>query len=148
MEPSGTYRRSPESTRIPARAWASRLADFDGDGLMDFFVPNDKMNNSLFHNKGDGRFEEIAFHAGVALGEDGKFISGMGVDARDLDNDGLPDILFVALDNETFPFFRNTGKGEFADATRPAGWRGSRFRWPATHRISRTSTTTDGRTFS
>src|SRR5215467_3628742 len=51
------------------------LADYDLDGLVDVFVANDKMNNSLFRNKGAGRFEEIAFNAGVALGEDGKFIS-------------------------------------------------------------------------
>ena len=45
----------------------------------------------------------------------------MGVDARDLDNDGLPDIVFVALDNETFPLFRNLGKRGFDDATRSSG---------------------------
>ena len=120
----GTFRDVSEASGIhahPGKGMGVAAADFDGDGLMDFFVPNDKMNNSLFHNKGNGRFEEIAFQAGVALGDDGKFISGMGVDARDLDNDGLPDILFVALDNETFPFFRNTGKGEFSDATRISG---------------------------
>lgn len=94
------------------------VADFDGDGLIDFFVPNDKMYNSLFHNKGGGRFEEIAFDAGVALTEDGKFISGMGADARDLNNDGLPDLIFTALDAETFPLFRGVGKRGFADATR------------------------------
>jgi hypothetical protein len=57
----------------------------------------------------------------VALTEDGHFISGMGVDAGDLDNDGLPDIVFVALDNETFPLFRNVGKGVFADITSKSG---------------------------
>jgi hypothetical protein len=88
---------------------------------MDFFVTNDKMYNSLFHNKGGGRFEEIAFNAGVALGEDGNFISGMGVDFRDIDNDGLPDIAFAALDNETFPLFRNLGRRGFADVTRSSG---------------------------
>src|SRR5215469_7802285 len=41
----------------------------------------------------------------------------MGVDARDLDNDGYPDIVFVALDFETFPVFRNLGKKGFADIT-------------------------------
>jgi hypothetical protein len=41
----------------------------------------------------------------------------MGVDARDLDNDGLADIAFVALDYETFPIFRNLGKGKFVDVT-------------------------------
>ena len=41
------------------------------------------------------------------------FISGMGVDFKDLDNDGYPDIVVVALDNETFPIYRNTGNGGF-----------------------------------
>src|SRR5438477_5066631 len=97
------------------------VADYDQDGLVDFFVPNDKMHNFLFHNKGGARFEEIAFKAGVALAEDGQFISGMGVDSCDLDNDGLPDIVFVALDGETFPLFRNVGKRGFADITRSSG---------------------------
>jgi enediyne biosynthesis protein E4 len=84
---------------------------------MDLFVTNDKVYNSLFHNLGGNRFEEVAFDAGVAANENGDFISGMGVDFRDIDNDGLPDIVFVALDDETFPLFRNTGKGAFLDAT-------------------------------
>jgi hypothetical protein len=91
---------------------------------MDFFVANDKMYNSLFHNKGEGRvkFEEVAFDANVALRENAEFISGMGVDFRDLDNDGYPDIAMVALDDETFPIFRNTGKGDFVDATKASAW--------------------------
>jgi hypothetical protein len=84
---------------------------------MDFFIANDKVYNSLFHNKGDGKFEEVAFNANVALRENAELISGMGVDFRDLDNDGYPDIAMVALDDETFPIFRNTGKGDFADVT-------------------------------
>jgi hypothetical protein len=43
------------------------------------------------------------------------------VDFRDIDNDGLPDIAFVALDNETFPLFRNLGKGGFKDITGASG---------------------------
>jgi hypothetical protein len=120
----GTFRdvSGPSGIRIhPGKGMGIGVADYDLDGLMDFFVPNDKMNNSLFHNKGGGRFEEIAFDAGVALAEDGKFISGMGADFRDVDNDGLPDIVFAALDGETFPFFRNVGKRGFADATRSSG---------------------------
>jgi hypothetical protein len=79
------------------------------------------MDNSFFHNRGGGRFEEMAFDAGVALAENGRFISGIGVDFRDLDNDGLPDIVFAALDNETFPLFRNLGKRGFADITGSSG---------------------------
>jgi enediyne biosynthesis protein E4 len=97
------------------------IADYDLDGLMDIFVTNDKMYNSFFHNKGGGKFEEIAFDAGVALTENGQFISGMGVDFKDLDNDGYPDIAFVALENETFPLFRNMGMQGFADVTETSG---------------------------
>ncbi len=105
----------------PGKGMGVGIADFDLDGWMDIFVANDKVFNSYFHNKGRGRFEEMAFDAGVAATEDGRFISGMGVDARDLDNDGLPDIVSVALDNETFPLFRNLGKNTFADIREKSG---------------------------
>ncbi|MEO8593780.1 MAG: CRTAC1 family protein [Candidatus Solibacter sp.] len=120
----GTFKDISASSGVrahPGKGMGVGLADFDGDGLMDLFIPNDKMHNFLFRNLGGGRFEEIAFEAAVALAEDGKFISGMGVDARDVDNDGLPDIAFVALDNETFPLFRNLGKRMFADITATSG---------------------------
>ena len=101
----------------PGKGMGVGVADYDLDGNMDFFIANDKLFNSLFHNKGDGKFEEVAFDANVALREDGTYISGMGVDFRDLDNDGYPDICLAALDNETFPIYRNTGKGDFVEVT-------------------------------
>ncbi|HJT87336.1 MAG TPA: CRTAC1 family protein [Bryobacteraceae bacterium] len=122
----GTFRDISAESGIrvhPGKGMGAGIADYDLDGLMDIFVTNDKMYNSLFHNKGGGKFEEVAFEAGVALSEDGQFISGMGVDFRDIDNDGYPDIALVALDNETFPIFRNLGKGSFADATQSSGMR-------------------------
>jgi hypothetical protein len=75
----------------------------------------------LFHNKGRGQFEEVASEAGVALPEQGQPISGMGVDFRDLNNDGWPDIALVALQQETFPVYLNNGRGEFNDATAKSG---------------------------
>ncbi len=98
------------------------MADYDLDGRQDIFVPNDAGYNSLFHNTGT-RFEEVAFDAGVALPEDGNFISGMGLDFRDFNNDGLPDIAFVALNNQTFPLFANMGKGSFREVTTETGMR-------------------------
>jgi ASPIC and UnbV/FG-GAP-like repeat len=59
----------------------------------------------------------------VALPEDGNFVSGMGLDFRDFNNDGLPDIVFVALQNQTFPLFQNSGSGEFKDVTTTSGLR-------------------------
>jgi hypothetical protein len=120
----GTFRDVSAESGVrahPGKGMGVGLADYDLDGLMDFFVTNDKMHNFLFHNKGGVRFEEIGFMAGVALAEAGQFISGMGVDFRDVDNDGLPDIAFVALDRETFPLFRNLGSRGFADITRSSG---------------------------
>ena len=93
------------------------IADYDGDGFPDVYVTNDTMPNFLFHNLRNGRFEEVAFGAGAALPDDGKSVSSMGVDFRDYDNDGLPDIAYTALTGETFPLFRNLGKGQFQDAT-------------------------------
>lgn len=97
------------------------VADYDSDGLPDIFVTNDKLFNFLFHNKGNGRFEELASERGVALPEQGNPISGMGVDFRDLNNDGLPDIALVALANETFPVYQNDGEGSFTDITAKSG---------------------------
>jgi enediyne biosynthesis protein E4 len=97
------------------------VADYELDGWMDVFVTNDRMFNWFFINMGGAKMDEIALPAGVALGAVGGFISGMGTDARDLDNDGYPDIVFVALDKETFPVFRNTGDGEFQDITESSG---------------------------
>ena len=120
----GTFRDVSAESGIrahPGKGMGVGVADYDLDGLPDIFVANDKVYNSLFHNLGGGRFEEVAFEAGVALADNGQFISGMGVDFRDLDNDGYPDIAFVALDNETFPLFRNTGKRGFVDSTERSG---------------------------
>jgi enediyne biosynthesis protein E4 len=96
------------------------MADYDLDGRPDLFVANDASYNSLFRNAGN-KFEEVAFEAGVALVEDGNFISGMGADFRDFNNDGYPDITFAALMNQTFPVFQNTGKSAFREVTTESG---------------------------
>jgi enediyne biosynthesis protein E4 len=108
------------------------FADYDNDGWPDVFVANDNSPNLLFHNIDGKRFEEAGIQAGVAYNEDGNVLAGMGVDFRDVNNDGLPDIWHTAIENETFPLYLNNGKGAFvndgqasrlANLTRPmSGW--------------------------
>jgi len=105
----------------PGKGMGVGVADYDGDGLPDLFVTNDKLFNYLFHNKGHLKFEEVAFDTGVALPEHGNLISGMGTDFRDVDNDGYPDIAVVALDTETFPIYLNDKKGAFTEITSKSG---------------------------
>jgi len=97
------------------------VADFDGDGWPDIFVANDTLPNSLFHNERNGTFREVAVESGVAYTENGMAISGMGADARDIDNDGLPDIFETALVKETCPLFHNLGRNLFEDMTYVSG---------------------------
>ncbi len=121
---NGTFRDASLESGLrahPGKGMGAATADFDLDGNMDLFVANDKLVNFFFRNKGAAKFEEVAFDTNVALRDDGVFISGMGVDFRDLDNDGYPDIVVVALDGETFPLYRNTGKGSFMDVTETTG---------------------------
>ncbi|HBY61400.1 MAG TPA: CRTAC1 family protein [Solibacterales bacterium] len=96
------------------------VSDYDGDGDPDVFVANDAVPNFLFRNEGDGTFQEVALEAGVAFNDDGRALSSMGVDFRDIDNDGRDDLVITALSNETFPLFRNAGKGLFTDITYPS----------------------------
>ncbi|HKQ73038.1 MAG TPA: FG-GAP-like repeat-containing protein [Blastocatellia bacterium] len=97
------------------------IADYDDDGFVDLFVANDTLPNFLFRNNGRGGFEEAGLTAGVAVNDSGRPVSAMGVDFRDYDNDGLPDLIVSALEGETYPLFRNLGKGFFTDATWQSG---------------------------
>jgi hypothetical protein len=103
------------------KGMGASAADLEGDGHLDLFVTNDTEFNFFFRNLGNARFREMAFEAGVALPEHARYVSGMGTDFRDIDNDGYPDAVFVALNEETFPLYRNTGKGSFVDMTTSSG---------------------------
>jgi hypothetical protein len=97
------------------------IADFDDDGFTDVFVANDNERNFLFHNLGGRKFEEVGIRSGVAYTEDGVTGSSMGVDFRDLDDDGKPDIVLTALAGEVFSVRMNAGRGLFEDYTYQSG---------------------------
>jgi len=97
------------------------VADFDGDGFVDVFVTNDQARNFLLKNVEGRKFIEIGVEAGVAYTEDGLPVSSMGVDFRDLNDDGRPDLIVTALGGETFPLYLNSGNGLFDSSTYPSG---------------------------
>ncbi len=88
--------------------------DYDNDGWTDIFVANDGMEQFLFHNNGNGTFTECAFLAGVSLSDDGKPYAGMGVDFRDYDNDGKPDIIVTNLARQVYAVYHNDGNSSFS----------------------------------
>jgi hypothetical protein len=98
----------------PAKALGISIADYDRDGHPDIFVANDSMVEFLFHNKGKGTFEEVGLDAGIAVDGDGRTFAGMGIDAADYNNDGLPDVVINDLANQKYALFRNSGDGNFS----------------------------------
>ena len=89
------------------------FADFNGDGLTDIYVCNDSMRNFLFENLGNGKFREVGLENGASLPDDGRAVASMGVDFRDYDNDGKPDLVVSAMINDTYLIFHNIGKPVF-----------------------------------
>ena len=118
--------------------------DYDNDGLLDLFVVHyvqwdpakesfcgdrrinyraychpefyGPLANALYHNRGDGTFEDVSAQSGIAA-HPGK---GMGVAFADYDHDGLLDILVA---NDTVPnfLFHNLGHGRFEEVGLKAG---------------------------
>jgi hypothetical protein len=97
------------------------IADFNADGRVDVFIANDTERNFLFVNGGDGTFAERGLPLGVAYNDDGATVSAMGVDARDYDNDGWPDIFYNNLTTQIWALFRNLGGRSFRYASPATG---------------------------
>ncbi|MEJ7862763.1 MAG: CRTAC1 family protein, partial [Pyrinomonadaceae bacterium] len=108
-------------TQTKGKSLGVAFADFDDDGWTDVFIANDNSEQQLFRNLGGGRFEDSALAAGVAFDDNGKYFSGMGVDAADYDGDGRQDVFITALSNETYPLYRNAGEWLFDYATLTTG---------------------------
>jgi hypothetical protein len=102
--------------------------DYDQDGFIDLYVcsgtwlkgvstgekPDEMPHNHLYHNRGDGTFEDVTKKAGVG----GPWYS-MGVTVGDFNNDGYPD-LYVS-NYGTNVLLKNNGNGTFTDVTKHAG---------------------------
>lgn len=122
-------------SKHPGKGLGVAFQDVDADGFPDVLVANDSFPQQIFRNKGDGSFEEVALELGAAYDEDGKVFAGMGIDAADYDNDGLPDFFVNALANQGYGLYRNrkalfeyvsTAAGVTSASKMHSGW-GTKF---------------------
>src|SRR5947208_10827027 len=75
----------------------------------------------LYHNKGDGTFEDVGLASEVAVDIDGRTYAGMGVDFADYNNDGWPDIVVTDLANQRYALYQNNGDGSFTYISQTVG---------------------------
>jgi hypothetical protein len=121
----GTFSDVSEAAGIlkarPAYGLTPLVLDYDNDRWPDVYVANDSNASLLFHNNGNGTFNEVGLQAGVALNADGRAQAGMGVGAGDYNRDGWLDIVKTNFDDDTTSLYRNLGGGTFDDATVAGG---------------------------
>jgi hypothetical protein len=101
----------------PVNSNAAAWADYDNDGRLDLYIACERQFNRLYHNKGDGTFEEVAASAGV---EGAASRYAKGCNWIDYDNDGYPD-LFVNNLESTARLYHNERNGRFTDVTEKMG---------------------------
>jgi hypothetical protein len=109
----GTFTEVSESAGVKnasGRSLSASWCDFDDDGWIDLYVANDISDNVLFHNKGDGTFEDISHNAWVA-----DYRGAMGLAVGDWDGDEDMDLFvthWIAQENALY----NNMRVEFAGA--------------------------------
>jgi enediyne biosynthesis protein E4 len=79
------------------------------------------MPEYLFHNRGNGTFEEVGLTSGAGLDSNGNTFAGMGVDFEDYNNDGWADIIITDLANQRYALYTNPGDGTFDYSTTVTG---------------------------
>ena len=96
--------------------------DVNGDGWLDVVVSNDTVQNFLFVNLGDGRFEESGAILGIAFDNSGSATGAMGIDAARYNNDGDLAVAIGNFANEMTSFFvAQEGIESFTDEAIVAG---------------------------
>lgn len=117
------------SNLVEAVGSGAAWLDYDRDGYMDLYIatgkyhpviskgehPKEKPLNRLYHNRGDGTFEDVTEKAGVGCPE----CYSMGVTVGDYDNDGYPDIYVANYGPNAL--FHNRGDGTFEEIAARAG---------------------------
>ena len=98
------------------------LGDINNDGLTDIYLSGNRVDNRLYLNKGDFRFEDITETAGVA----GQAAWSTGVTMVDINADGFLDIYLcnsgdIAGDNRRNELYVNNLDGTFREAAEEFG---------------------------
>jgi hypothetical protein len=98
-----------------SKALGVTLLDYDVDGWPDLFVANDTQPNKLYRNQRDGTFAEVGVQAGLAFSEDGRARAGMGTDAADFDNSGMPSVAVTNFSGEMLGLYVPVKQGQYTD---------------------------------
>lgn len=117
LQDGGIFRDATPSSglEVAGKSLGMALWDFDNDGRLDVVIANDTTANFLFHNLGNGRFEEIGQTAGIAYDNDGNPRAGMGIDVADYLNDGTAGIAIGNFAEEPTSLFRMLKPMQFRD---------------------------------
>jgi hypothetical protein len=111
---------------VPVNSNSASWADYDNDGNLDLYVCCERQANCLFHNRGDGGFDEVAEAAGV-VGSRKPFCKGAAW--FDCDNDGAVDLFLNYFGGEAL-LFHNERDGRFFDVTQALGIDGPQRGFP------------------
>lgn len=90
---------------IPGKALSATAVDYNLDGLLDLFIANDTVQNFLFQNKGNSRFEEVGALEGIAFNRNGKATGAMGIDTAWYRNDNEIGVAIGNFANEMSSLF-------------------------------------------
>lgn len=115
-----TFEPASEKTEIGrnlGKALGVVATDLNNDRQIDLFVANDTVQNFLFVNRGQNRWEEIGLSSEVGYSLDGEARSGMGADAADFDGDGGQDLFVANIDGEMFALYQNNQDETFRDVS-------------------------------
>ena len=122
---NGTFTNVAEQAGIadPRGGWGSLFADYDNDGYLDLYITrggwSGAVENTLYHNNGDGTFTDVTHTAGVADPQ-----SSFCAAWADYDNDGFLDLYIadgVIGDGAANVLYRNNGDGTFMNIAESAG---------------------------